>query len=128
MTDLGVESPPVVSALLVVAALASHFIETYNVFLDPGMLRNVLHTDVKEATELWSPGLLLHLAWQAVLPTWLVWNVPLIAPCDTAQLRKCSTEQIVNTYDNTLLYTDHMLALTIRWLCSARASASTTVR
>jgi lipid A ethanolaminephosphotransferase len=68
----------VVSALLVVAALASHFIETYNVFLDPGMLRNVLHTDVKEAAELWSASLLLHLAWQAALPIWLVWNVPLI--------------------------------------------------
>lgn len=30
--------------------------------------------------------------------------------CDTADLRACSREQIVNAYDNALLYTDHVLA------------------
>jgi len=29
--------------------------------------------------------------------------------CDTAELGNCSREQIVNTYDNTVLYTDHFL-------------------
>lgn len=36
--------------------------------------------------------------------------------CDTSDLGKCSTEQIVNTYDNALLYTDHLLARTIEFL------------
>lgn len=33
--------------------------------------------------------------------------------CDTADLGRCSREQIVNSYDNALLYTDHLLSRTI---------------
>jgi len=33
-----------------------------------------------------------------------------VPPCDSADLRQCSREQIVNAYDNALLYTDHVLA------------------
>jgi len=55
----------VATALLLMSAFAGHFIETYNVYLDPGMLRNVLHTDVKEARELLSLDLAIRLAWQA---------------------------------------------------------------
>lgn len=36
--------------------------------------------------------------------------------CETADLAKCSREAVVNTYDNALLYTDHMLAQTIAFL------------
>jgi lipid A ethanolaminephosphotransferase len=30
--------------------------------------------------------------------------------CETAELRKCTREQVVNAYDNAVLYTDHVLA------------------
>jgi lipid A ethanolaminephosphotransferase len=33
--------------------------------------------------------------------------------CESPELGKCSREQIVNAYDNALLYTDHFLAATI---------------
>ena len=33
--------------------------------------------------------------------------------CDTPDLGKCSREQITNSYDNALLYTDHLLSRTI---------------
>jgi lipid A ethanolaminephosphotransferase len=33
--------------------------------------------------------------------------------CDTAQLDRCSRERIVNAYDNTIRYTDHVLSETI---------------
>ena len=36
--------------------------------------------------------------------------------CATAELRKCSREQVVNAYDNAILYTDHVLAGVIRTL------------
>jgi len=36
--------------------------------------------------------------------------------CDTDELRKCSTQQIVNAYDNALLYTDRVLAHAIGFL------------
>lgn len=38
--------------------------------------------------------------------------------CDTGDLRRCTREQIVNAYDNALLYTDHVLAKTIDFLQS----------
>jgi lipid A ethanolaminephosphotransferase len=36
--------------------------------------------------------------------------------CATAELRRCTREQIVNAYDNAILYTDHVLAEIIRAL------------
>lgn len=36
--------------------------------------------------------------------------------CDKAALQNCSREQIVNAYDNSILYTDFLLAETIQWL------------
>ena len=33
--------------------------------------------------------------------------------CATAELRKCSREEVVNAYDNAILYTDHVLARVI---------------
>jgi lipid A ethanolaminephosphotransferase len=33
--------------------------------------------------------------------------------CDTEDIQNCSTEQIVNTYDNTILYTDFIISSTI---------------
>ncbi|MCB1773028.1 MAG: phosphoethanolamine--lipid A transferase [Gammaproteobacteria bacterium] len=36
--------------------------------------------------------------------------------CDTSQLDNCDEEAIRNTYDNTILYTDHFLAETIAFL------------
>lgn len=36
--------------------------------------------------------------------------------CDTGELRQCSRQEIVNAYDNALLYTDHVLARTIDFL------------
>ena len=36
--------------------------------------------------------------------------------CASTLLTDCPTEQIVNAYDNSIVYTDHVLASTIRWL------------
>ncbi len=36
--------------------------------------------------------------------------------CDTVELGKCSREQVINSYDNAIRYTDHFLAQTIRLL------------
>jgi len=33
-----------------------------------------------------------------------------VPDCPTAELRECSREQVVNAYDNAILYTDHVLA------------------
>jgi lipid A ethanolaminephosphotransferase len=36
--------------------------------------------------------------------------------CLTNNLSECTREQITNSYDNTLLYTDHLLASSVNWL------------
>ena len=36
--------------------------------------------------------------------------------CASNVLQNCPREQLVNAYDNTILYTDHVLASTVRWL------------
>lgn len=38
--------------------------------------------------------------------------------CDTGELRECTREQIVNAYDNALLYTDHVVTKTIDFLAA----------
>ena len=41
---------PLLALLIVTTAFSSYYMNTFTVFLDPGMLRNVLRTDVKEAS------------------------------------------------------------------------------
>ncbi len=36
--------------------------------------------------------------------------------CSSNVLQDCPREQLVNAYDNTIVYTDHVLASTVRWL------------
>nr|WP_267460433.1 sulfatase-like hydrolase/transferase [Klebsiella pneumoniae] len=36
--------------------------------------------------------------------------------CDSNLIEKCSNKELVNTYDNTLVYTDRMLSKTIELL------------
>jgi lipid A ethanolaminephosphotransferase len=45
--------------------------------------------------------------------------------CENDDLRQCSTEQIVNAYDNTILYTDHVLGKVIDFLQAAQATHDT---
>ncbi|MFN4361578.1 MAG: phosphoethanolamine transferase [Hylemonella sp.] len=70
---------PVLSLLFVSAAAGSWSMQTYGIYLDPTMVRNVLHTDVAEARELWSGALLVHLLLYAGLPLLLLHKVQ-IAP------------------------------------------------
>lgn len=66
---------PLLGLALLATAFASHFMQHLGVVLDPGMLRNVLHTDVHEARELFTwamlPPLLLTGALPLLLLTWV---------------------------------------------------------
>lgn len=44
--------------------------------------------------------------------------------CDTNQIQQCTREQLRNTYDNTVLYTDHILAEIIKLLQNKSGLAS----
>jgi len=44
--------------------------------------------------------------------------------CTTNALQQCSREQVINAYDNTIVYTDHVLASNIDWLKAHEAQWS----
>ena len=67
--------------LLVLAAGASWFIDTYGVAIDSDMLRNVVQTNPAEAGDFLGWPLLWRIAWQAGIPAILVWRARL--PMDT---------------------------------------------
>ena len=62
----------VLMALLLVTACATYYMQSYGVYLDDDMLRNVLHTEWSETRELVTPGLALHLMLYAGIPCALV--------------------------------------------------------
>jgi lipid A ethanolaminephosphotransferase len=68
---------PLLTVLLLVTALASHYMSAYGVYLDADMLRNVLHTDSKESSELMTPRLLIPIA-LTLIPVIALWRVRLL--------------------------------------------------
>lgn len=74
---LGRAARPVLALLLLAAAPASYFTSRYTVYVDPVMLGNVLHTDVREAAEWLNAGLLWHVALFGGLPAAFVLAVPM---------------------------------------------------
>ena len=63
------------TVLFVTTALATHFMQAYGVYMDPGMLRNVLHSEPKEATDLLGLQLFRHLLVEGLPPILLLWAV-----------------------------------------------------
>jgi lipid A ethanolaminephosphotransferase len=45
--------------------------------------------------------------------------------CGTAELRKCTRDEVVNAYDNAILYTDHVIASLVAALANRSASLDT---
>ena len=69
---------PLLGVLVVVTALATHFVERLGVYLDPSMLRNVLHTHAAEARELVSWAMVPHLLLYAGLPLLVLSRVRIV--------------------------------------------------
>ena len=67
---------PVLTVLLLLNAIAAHYMVAYGVYLDADMLRNILHTDSKESVELLSVHLLIPVLLTA-FPIALLWRVRL---------------------------------------------------
>ncbi len=62
---------PLVITILVLASSISYFMDNFGVVVNVDMIQNVMETDVDEAFELITPGLLLRLGFLGVLPA--VW-------------------------------------------------------
>ncbi|MGB5538874.1 MAG: phosphoethanolamine--lipid A transferase [Gammaproteobacteria bacterium] len=72
---------PVTRALLAVilllASVTAYFMDSYNVVIDTGMLRNVVQTDVRESLDLFDYRLLVYVLLLGVLPALFVLRVPI---------------------------------------------------
>jgi lipid A ethanolaminephosphotransferase len=67
---------PVLTVVLLTAAVSAHFMGSYGVVIDPTMVLNVLGTDVRETRDLLSLRLLETLLLLAALPLWWLWRQP----------------------------------------------------
>lgn len=68
---------PLLTVLFIASAFAAYYMSAYKVYLDADMIRNVLHTDPKEAAELFVAGMILPLLLLGALPTLVLWRLQL---------------------------------------------------
>jgi len=67
----------VVSLFILLAAVAGYFADQMGVVIDKDMIRNILETNISEATDLMNLGLILRVLLLGVLPVILIWRWPL---------------------------------------------------
>lgn len=68
---------PALAIILITAAVISYFMNAYGVVIDRAMIQNVFETDVHEAGELLSLGLLWHALLFGILPACLLFRIPI---------------------------------------------------
>ncbi len=66
-----------VSLLIYLAAISAYYADNLGVVIDSSMIRNILESNISEALDLINISLILHLIIAAVLPTILIWQLPL---------------------------------------------------
>ena len=69
---IGRASRPVLVLVVLCTGAANYFMRQYQVYLDPGMLANVLNTDVPESLELFTPGALSAVLFYCAAPIALI--------------------------------------------------------
>ncbi|MBF0194071.1 MAG: phosphoethanolamine--lipid A transferase [Magnetococcales bacterium] len=68
---------PVVVTLIIISVMASYFIDTYGVMINRDMVRNLFQTDVREASDLISLGMITHLIIWGAVPAFLIIKQPI---------------------------------------------------
>ncbi|WP_432218878.1 phosphoethanolamine transferase [Pseudomonas kribbensis] len=67
---------PVLTALFLISAGVAYFMSQYGVMIDAGMFRNFAETNATEVRDLLSLKLFAYLLFLGVLPSWLLWKLP----------------------------------------------------
>ncbi|MGY8525339.1 phosphoethanolamine--lipid A transferase [Paracidovorax citrulli] len=106
---------PLATGLLVASAIVSHFIGRYGVMVDVEMVRNAVQTDLGEAKDLITPALLVHVGLFGMLPTWLLWRMPIRWRSPTRELLSKATIVLVSAVA--------MVALALPWYQTFSAMA-----
>ncbi|MDR6964766.1 phosphoethanolamine transferase [Shewanella putrefaciens] len=66
---------PTAVAILLSAACASYFMDTYGVLIDWNMVQNTFETDVSEAAELLSTKFIVYVIFLGIIPSVIIWQV-----------------------------------------------------
>ncbi|MGO4395709.1 phosphoethanolamine transferase [Variovorax sp. M-6] len=69
---------PLWFAVVVIAAVAQHYMLAYRVVMDPSMLANALQTDTHEVRDLLSLRLLMNVLLVCAVPAWVLWRVQVL--------------------------------------------------
>lgn len=81
---------PVLVVLFLLTSVASYFTDQYGATIDKGMMQNVLETDLREASELFSYALVTTLIFLGILPAAIVLSIKIdYGPLRAGLLRKC---------------------------------------
>jgi glucan phosphoethanolaminetransferase (alkaline phosphatase superfamily) len=126
--------------LVLLATGANFYAAKFNVYYEPSMLRNILQTDVKEATELLSLGMVLQILGLSLPALLLVFGVRLERRPPLRRMVGCGLALAVLVLglgsifkdffshmrnDCEVRYTDHVLAQTIDFLTEMQATHDT---
>ncbi|MBN3864201.1 phosphoethanolamine--lipid A transferase [Pseudomonas frederiksbergensis] len=67
---------PVLTLIFLISAGVAYFMSQYGVLIDAGMFRNFAETNATEVRDLLSLKLFVYIALLGVLPSWLLWKIP----------------------------------------------------
>jgi lipid A ethanolaminephosphotransferase len=67
---------PLLTLIFLISAGVAYFMSQYGVMIDAGMFRNFAETNVTEVRDLLSLKLFIYILLLGVLPSWLLWRVP----------------------------------------------------
>ncbi|QXI13430.1 phosphoethanolamine transferase [Pseudomonas zeae] len=67
---------PVLTLIFLISAGVAYFMSQYGVMIDAGMFRNFAETNATEVRDLLSLKLFAYILLLGVLPSWLLWKVP----------------------------------------------------
>ncbi|UVM49080.1 phosphoethanolamine--lipid A transferase [Pseudomonas sp. B21-015] len=67
---------PLLTLIFLISAGVAYFMSQYGVLIDAGMLRNFAETNATEVRDLLSLKLFVYIVLLGVLPSWLLWKIP----------------------------------------------------
>lgn len=68
---------PVLSLFILLGAISAYFTDRFGTVIDTAMIQNLLETNTAEAADLISPGLIIRFVVLGVIPTLIIWRLPL---------------------------------------------------
>ena len=69
---------PLLIMMLMTAATANYFMQSYNIIIDATMIENTVQTDIHEASDLMSWKLFAYVIILGVLPSYLIYKTPVV--------------------------------------------------